>query len=80
MMQIVCPFCGSRELREFEFRKTVAQAGASAFADAYLRAENAELSLEHWQHALGCRAWLLLRRNTITGEVLATEMLGTRPT
>jgi sarcosine oxidase subunit delta len=72
----VCPFCGPRELSEFHFHKTVAPAGATEFEAIYERTNRLDDSLEHWQHLLGCRAWLLVRRNPSTGHVLETEMLG----
>jgi sarcosine oxidase delta subunit len=76
MMQLVCPFCGPRELDEFEFRKTVPSETGSSVARIYLHAEDAQLSVEHWQHVSACRAWLLVRRNPSTGLVLAVETLG----
>jgi len=75
MNQLHCPFCGVRELHEFEFRKTRANVGSSAFSRVYQRVDSPELSLEHWQHVQGCRAWLLVQRNPSTGAVLAVEML-----
>jgi heterotetrameric sarcosine oxidase delta subunit len=76
MTRIVCPFCGPRELVEFEFHKTLPNAGEDAFARAYLRIDSANESREHWQHAHGCRAWLEIHRNPSTGEVLITRLLG----
>jgi len=75
MNQLHCPFCGARELHELEFRKTRANVGSSAFSQVYLRVDSQELSLEHWQHVQGCRAWLLVQRNPSTGAVLSVEML-----
>ncbi len=87
MRQLPCPFCGARELREFVFHKTLpaaasatADASADEFARTYLRVADPQLSVEHWQHVHGCRAWLLVRRNPSTGAVLAVQMLsGTAP-
>ncbi|HEX7374015.1 MAG TPA: sarcosine oxidase subunit delta [Steroidobacteraceae bacterium] len=76
MTHIVCPFCGSRELAEFEFHKTLPNAGDVPFARTYLRIDSLEFSREHWQHVLGCRAWLEVHRNPSTGVVLATHLLG----
>jgi sarcosine oxidase subunit delta len=70
-----CPFCGARALREFSFHKTLpAAAGGTAFEQTYERIANAEISIEHWQHLAGCRAWLLVRRNPSTGEVLEVRL------
>ncbi len=79
MSRIVCPYCGPRELAEFEFHKTVPNAGDSPFERAYLRVDDRERSREHWQHVRGCRAWLDLLRNPSTGQVLETKLLGQRP-
>lgn len=70
MTQLVCPFCGPRHLREFEFHKTVPAAGGSAFAQVYERIDSADVSVEHWQHVGGCRGWLYVRRNPSNGDVL----------
>jgi methylglutamate dehydrogenase subunit B len=77
MNQLHCPFCGARQLHEFEFRKTRANvdSSAAAFSQVYLRVDSLELSVEHWQHVQGCRAWLLVQRNPSTGAVLGVEML-----
>ena len=76
MKPLDCPFCGRRELREFVFHKTVPTAtDASEFERTYLRVADAQSSVEHWQHVAGCRAWLRVRRNPSSGEVLAIDML-----
>jgi methylglutamate dehydrogenase subunit B len=75
MNQLQCPFCGARELQEFEFRKTRANVTTSEFSKVYLRVDSVDLSVEYWQHVQGCRAWLLVQRNPSTGVVLSTEVL-----
>ena len=75
MSRLACPYCGPRELREFHFHKTVPREAGSAFERTYLRTENPAFSVEHWQHLLGCRAWLRVSRNPSTGEVLEVQML-----
>ncbi len=75
MSQLICPFCGQREPGEFEFRKTLPAQAGPGVAAVYLRVERAGLSLEHWQHVHGCRAWLLVSRNPLTGAVLSTVLL-----
>ena len=76
MTRLVCPFCGPRHLREFEFHKTVAPAGANAFAATYQRVDSSTESVEHWQHVGGCRGWLFVRRNPSTGAVLECRLVG----
>ena len=76
MTRLVCPFCGPRELREFEFHKTLPAAdSAGEFEQTYLRVADLQLSIEHWQHVGGCRAWLLVRRNPSSGVTLGVEIL-----
>jgi sarcosine oxidase subunit delta len=77
-VQLDCPFCGARALEEFEFRKTVPSFG-DGFARTYLRVDDPERSVEHWQHVSGCRAWLLVRRNPVNGAVLEVQLLGETP-
>ena len=72
----MCPFCGARELGEFHFHKTLPAPGASDFAAVYERSNRLDDSLEYWQHVLGCRAWLEVRRNPSSGDVLAIRLLG----
>ena len=79
MTRLVCPFCGPRELREFEFHKTLpADESAGAFERTYERSAELHRSLEHWQHVGGCRAWLLVERDPSTGAVRDTRLLGGR--
>ena len=77
MTRLACPFCGSRELREFLFHKTVpADDHGSVYQRTYERVASLEHSTEHWQHIEGCRSWLLVRRNPSTGEVTEICLLG----
>lgn len=76
MTQLICPFCGPRELEEFSFHKTLPEPGANAFADVYERMSRLDLSSEQWQHLQGCRAWLAVRRNPSTGQVLDVRQFG----
>ncbi len=76
MIRLICPFCGPRELREFEFHKTRAEPGSTPYAQVYERVNRLDDSVEHWQHVQGCRAWMLVRRNPSTGLVLETRILG----
>ena len=76
MTRLACPFCGPRELHEFEFRKTVpASDSRDEFERTYQRVTDPQLSIEHWQHVGGCRAWLLVHRNPSSGATLAVELL-----
>ena len=80
MSRLTCPFCGPRELEEFAFHKTLPEPDAGDFAAVYLRTNRVDDSLEHWQHAHGCRAWLRVRRNPSTGEVHEVALMGSSRT
>lgn len=77
MSRLVCPFCGPRELREFQFHKTLPapEASATAYQRVYERVGSLDRSVEHWQHTGGCRSWLLVRRNPSTGAILDVAQL-----
>lgn len=76
MTRLACPFCGPRELEEFRFHKTTPEAEGNAYSQVYERVNRMEFSIEHWQHLQGCRAWLIVRRNPSTGQVLDVRRLG----
>ncbi len=78
MTVLSCPFCGVRELSEFEFHKTLPNAGDDPLSATYFRINRVDDSQEYWQHVRGCRAWLQVRRNPSTGQVLEMILLGTR--
>ncbi|MBL6454271.1 sarcosine oxidase subunit delta [Belnapia sp. T6] len=77
-MRIPCPHCGPRDEAEFAYRgdatkqRPAPDAGIEAFHDyVYLRANPRGWHEEWWQHAAGCRAWLRVRRHTVTHEIAA---------
>lgn len=72
-MRIPCPYCGPRDVHEFVYRgdaspaRPAADASPEAWADyVYLRDNAAGAMTEHWYHAQGCRAWLVVERDTRT--------------
>lgn len=75
-MRLTCPFCGPRELREFAFHKTVAEAAAAPYERVYVRVNRQDVSAEYWQHVGGCRSWLVIERNPSTGRVTEILRLG----
>jgi heterotetrameric sarcosine oxidase delta subunit len=79
MNTLCCPFCGVRDLSEFEFRAILPPTGSDAIQQVYDRSESHDRSVEHWQHVGGCRAWLRVERNPSNGEVLDALTLGGRP-
>jgi heterotetrameric sarcosine oxidase delta subunit len=82
-MRIPCPHCGPRDEVEFSFRgdasacRPTPEAGPDAFYDyVYTRTNPRGWTLEWWQHASGCRAWLQVRRHTVTHEIGAVTPAG----
>lgn len=79
-MRLTCPICGERDRREFYFKgaaldRPAPDAGEAAWDDyVYLRENPAGVTREYWYHEGGCGAWLVVTRNTVTHEVLETEL------
>lgn len=73
-IKIPCPNCGPREYTEFTFggelRDLESPDPETDFARVYLRDNVAGAQVERWFHALGCRRWLTLRRDTMTNRIL----------
>lgn len=78
-MLIACPYCGPRDLAEFTCQ---GEAGRSRPAPAstdiaawnayvYARRNEAGPHREHWQHSGGCRAHLIIERDTLTHDILS---------
>jgi sarcosine oxidase subunit delta len=64
-MRITCPFCGPRDEAEFAYRGDA----TAPDGELYIR-DNPKGWHEEWfQHALGCRQWLRVRRHTVTHEI-----------
>jgi len=84
MLQISCPHCGPRSEHEFiatgEFNPRPAQPEAlddAAWADQLYQRDNPDAPvLEHWWHVLGCRGWLVVRRDPHTQAVLEARAAG----
>ena len=83
-MRITCPLCGERDRREFYYKgaavaldRPAPDAGEDAWQDhVFVRDNPAGVTRELWYHAQGCGAWVVVSRNTVTHEVLATELAG----
>ncbi|VCU57930.1 Sarcosine oxidase delta subunit [Tritonibacter mobilis] len=79
-MRITCPLCGARDHREFTYKGAALpvpalESGVMAWdAHVHLRENPAGPHEELWQHAMGCGAWLKVRRNTVSHEILAVEL------
>ena len=72
---ITCPFCGPRQMEEYVFHKTTPGIAQNAIARVYERNSRERDSTEYWQHTRGCRAWLFVRRDPSSGQMLEVRML-----
>jgi methylglutamate dehydrogenase subunit B len=78
-MRIPCPYCGLRDVSEFRYggdaTKMRPKHGAgdiTVWHDYYFHFDNPKgPHEEYWQHVLGCRQWIKLKRDTSTNEVLS---------
>ena len=85
-MRIPCPICGSRDRREFhyygteDYLKRPTDQGTVDELDnhLFLRDNPAGITRDVWYHEMGCTAWLIVTRNTITHEVLGSELVANR--
>ena len=87
MILIDCPWCGPRNHDEFSYYgdasverpSGVDPDSETAWLDYVYRRDNprGEHS-EYWQHIGGCRAWLKVRRNTVTHEVIQVTIADSR--
>ena len=76
MLLIPCPFCGPRDHAEFSYGgdATVEWPALDAserewFEATYLRENPRGAHRELWHHVSGCRAWLVVERDTLTHEI-----------
>ena len=76
-MRITCPNCGERDRREFYYQgdalaldRPAEDAGPQVWDD-YLRNRDSLAGdiRDMWFHEAGCRAWLVIDRNTVTHAV-----------
>jgi heterotetrameric sarcosine oxidase delta subunit len=75
-VELHCPFCGVRDISEFQFRTHAALGSSrSTFESTYERINDPLRSTEYWQHVHGCRAWLLIERNPSNDHVLSVRFL-----
>jgi len=84
-MRITCPHCGPRDRREFYYQgdaialnRPNPDAGDVAWNDYIHNRDNpAGVTRDLWQHELGCSAWIMVTRNTVTHEIIKTELAST---
>jgi heterotetrameric sarcosine oxidase delta subunit len=82
-MLIPCPFCGPREHAEFAYggdasvrrpRQSEPSWDPEWQAYVYERANPRGPHREYWQHTAGCRQWLVITRDTLSHEILASVL------
>ena len=79
-MRIPCPCCGLRMVEEFYYLGEAAlmdrpESGAT-YDYVYLRDNPAGRHRELWYHEQGCRAWLVVERDTTTHEIFGAALAG----
>ena len=81
MLTIACPNCGPRNSGEFRYGGDAGVVRPAAddpsqeawFRYVYVRDNPKGLHREFWQHVGGCRAWMIVTRDTRDHAVLAVE-------
>jgi len=81
MLRIPCPFCGPRDHTEFSYEgdATVTYPALDAAEEAwveavYLRENPRGPHTEYWHHIQGCRAFLIVERDTLTHEIASARL------
>jgi len=82
-MRIPCPLCGTRDRREFyyygseDYLHRPTDQGSIDDLDnhLFLRDNPAGVTRDVWYHEAGCGAWMVVTRNTISHEVLGSELV-----
>ncbi len=87
MLQIPCPWCGTRDETEFHFggeahvERPGIDVSDAEWADYLFNRENPKgLHYERWFHTFGCRQWFNVARDTVTHEIHVVYKMGeTKP-
>lgn len=81
-MRITCPLCGPRDRREFYYYGSedyltlpVGEDFDAIDAHLHLRDNLAGRVRDLWYHEMGCSAWLVVTRDTVTHEVFGAELV-----
>ena len=85
-MRVICPKCGERDLKEFYYQgeslalhRPDPDAEETVWDDYLHNRENpAGVREDLWYHEAGCSAWIVVRRDTTTHKILATELAAPR--
>ena len=85
MLLIDCPHCGKRAQTEFAYygeAHIVRPPAPDALTDEqwadylFFRANTKGVHYERWMHVFGCRRFFNMARNTVTGEIYGTYLMG----
>ena len=82
MLRIPCPFCGERDHHEFAYggdasvaRPALDERSTEAwYRYVFVRDNPKGPHYEFWQHVGGCRAWLVVERDTFTHAVRGARL------
>ncbi len=80
-MRINCPLCGERGVEEFVYHgdatvvRPAGDASVSEWVDyVYVRDNPAGPHDELWYHGVGCRSWLVVRRDLRSHAVIGARL------
>lgn len=81
-MRINCPICGERDRREYYYvgdaialQRPEPDAGEEAWDNyLHLRDNPAGRTRDLWYHEMGCSAWMVVERDTLTHEIYDTSL------
>jgi methylglutamate dehydrogenase subunit B len=84
MLAITCPNCGERNSDEFRYGGDASvvrpahddPSEEAWFRYVYIRQNPKGPHREYWQHAGGCRSWLIVERDTSNHVVLGVQRAG----
>ena len=87
MLRIDCPYCGVRDHDEFSYfgdaTKTYPPLDGEhhdQWVEAVFMRDNPKGEhTEFWQHTLACRRWLVVRRSTVSHDIVAVMPARERP-
>ncbi|MBM3569058.1 MAG: sarcosine oxidase subunit delta [Alphaproteobacteria bacterium] len=86
MLRLPCPHCGLRDHAEFAYggdanvAKPALDAPQQAWIEAvYMRANPRGAHAELWHHVHGCRAWIVVERDTATHVVRGARLPERKP-
>jgi len=85
-MRLTCPICGPRDRREFYYygssdylNRPDEDAPSQAWDDYLHNRDNpAGITRDLWYHDMGCTAWLVVTRDTVTHDIHAVDLVADR--